>query len=89
MLWIELESDRTEHVEEQLTDPIWCYMEDITTDTENGPETNDGENVIDVFFQRNETQPRFAMLAVTEGPIIEDVAEHKTNLPKTKLIFNI
>ena len=54
MLWIELESDRTndslttdDHfMEEQLTDPVWCYTEDITTDTENSPEANDGENII-------------------------------------------
>ena len=51
MLWIELESDRTDSlttvdhfVEEQFTDPVWCYRDDITTDTENGPETEDGES---------------------------------------------
>ena len=54
MVWIELESDRTNdslatddhYMEEQLTDPVWCDTEDITTDTENSPETNNGENII-------------------------------------------
>ena len=52
MLWIELESDGTDSlttvdhfVEEQFTDPVWCYRDSITTDTENGPETEDGDQI--------------------------------------------
>ena len=59
MLWIELESDRTKdslntdghYAEGQLTDPVWCYTEDVTTDTENGPETDDGESILNGIFQ--------------------------------------
>ena len=61
MLWIELESDRTKdslntdvhYAEGQLTDPVCCYLytEHVTTDTDNGPETDDGENILNVIFQ--------------------------------------
>ena len=54
VLWIELESDRTEdslstndhYVEEQFTNPVWCYTEDITSDTDNGPKTDDVEQYL-------------------------------------------
>ena len=51
MLQIELETDETDSlttvdhfVEEQFTDSVWHYRDDITSDTENGPETEDGES---------------------------------------------
>ena len=31
--------------------------------------------VLDIFVQRNKTQQSFAISAVTEGPMIHDVAE--------------
>ena len=51
MLQIQLESERIEdflstddhYMEENFTDPVWCYTDDMTTDTENVPETDDGE----------------------------------------------
>ena len=47
-------SDRTEdslstddrYVEKQFTDPVWCYSDDTTTDTENGPKTYDGDQYL-------------------------------------------
>ena len=81
MLWLEIESDETEdslnnsdqYVKEQLADPF-C-TEDITTDTDNGPKTNDGESIVDAFLPKHKTQQSFAISAVTEGPMIDNVAE--------------
>ena len=44
------------YAEEQLTNPALCYIDDITTNPENGHETEGGENMINVFFQINETK---------------------------------
>ena len=33
-------------MKEQFTDPIWCYTDNITTDNENGPDTDDGEQYL-------------------------------------------
>ena len=67
-----IESDETEdssttndqYVKEQLADPF-C-TEEITTDIDNSPKTNDGESIVDVFLPKHKTQQSFAIQAIRD-----------------------
>ena len=67
-----------QYVKEQLA--YLCCTEDNTADTNNGPKTtNNGPKmvriIVDVFLPKHKTQQSFAISAVSEGPMIDDVVE--------------